>query len=66
MVTAVEVGEHKREIAYHGDTLNTIGRMGQPSEMSKVAVFLASDKSSFVVGTEIIADGGATKNVMLK
>ncbi len=27
MVTAVEVGEHKREIAYHGDTLNTVGRI---------------------------------------
>jgi adenylate cyclase len=27
MVTAVEIGEHKREIAYHGDTLNTAARI---------------------------------------
>ena len=27
MVTAVEVGEHKRDIAYHGDTLNTTARI---------------------------------------
>lgn len=27
MVTAVEIGEHKRDIAYHGDTLNTAARI---------------------------------------
>ena len=27
MVTAVEVGEIKREIAYHGDTINTAARI---------------------------------------
>ncbi len=33
-------------------------RTGTPSEMGAVAAFLASDDSSFVVGEEIIADGG--------
>lgn len=33
-------------------------RMGQPSEMGRVAVFLASEDSSFVLGTEVLADGG--------
>jgi NAD(P)-dependent dehydrogenase (short-subunit alcohol dehydrogenase family) len=37
-----------------------VGRMGLPSEMGKAAVFLASDDSSFIVGTEILADGGMT------
>ena len=27
MVTAVEIGEHKRDIAFHGDTLNTAARI---------------------------------------
>jgi len=35
-----------------------LGRMGQPDEVAKVAVFLASDDSSFVTGIELFADGG--------
>jgi len=36
------------------------GRIGQPSDIGKAAVFLASDEPSFVVGTEILSDGGVT------
>lgn len=35
-----------------------IGRLGTPWELAKAAVFLASDESSFVVGTELQVDGG--------
>lgn len=35
-----------------------IGRMGTPLELAKSAVFLASDDSSFVVGAELLVDGG--------
>ncbi len=35
-----------------------IGRLGTPLELAKAAVFLASDESSFVVGTELLVDGG--------
>ena len=37
---------------------NPIGRLGQPREIGKAAVFLASDASSFITGTELFADGG--------
>ncbi|MFK4821393.1 SDR family oxidoreductase [Ochrobactrum quorumnocens] len=37
-----------------------IGRMGKPVELAKAAVFLASDESTFVVGSEIRVDGGVT------
>lgn len=37
-----------------------IGRIGQPSDIGKAAVFLASDDSSFILGAEILADGGMT------
>ncbi|SDG14079.1 SDR family oxidoreductase [Chitinophaga filiformis] len=43
-----------------------IGRIGQPSDIGNAAVFLASDESSFVVGTEIIADGGVLNMTILK
>lgn len=35
-----------------------MGRMGQPDEIAKAAVFLASDDSSFVAGIELFVAGG--------
>ena len=35
-----------------------IGRMGRPDEIAAVAVFLASDRSSFMVGQTVHANGG--------
>ena len=35
-----------------------IGRLGQPHEIGKAAVFLASDASSSSTGVELFADGG--------
>lgn len=35
-----------------------LGRNGQPEEIASVAVFLASDESSFVTGIELHVDGG--------
>ncbi|HEX6000849.1 MAG TPA: SDR family oxidoreductase [Hyphomicrobiaceae bacterium] len=37
-----------------------MGRLGTPEEMAAVAVYLASDESSFTTGQAIIADGGFT------
>jgi NAD(P)-dependent dehydrogenase (short-subunit alcohol dehydrogenase family) len=38
-----------------------LGRVGRPDEIASVALFLASDESSFVNGAEFAADGGAAQ-----
>jgi NAD(P)-dependent dehydrogenase (short-subunit alcohol dehydrogenase family) len=35
-----------------------MGRMGEPDEVAKAALYLASDDSSFVTGVELFVDGG--------
>jgi NAD(P)-dependent dehydrogenase (short-subunit alcohol dehydrogenase family) len=32
--------------------------MGTPTELAKAALYLASDESSYTVGTELLVDGG--------
>ncbi len=40
--------------------LHALGRVGRPSEMADVALFLVSDAASFMTGATVVADGGLT------
>ncbi len=44
-------------LAEHGKSA-PIGRAASPSEIAEIAAFLASDRSSFMVGSVVMADGG--------
>ncbi len=40
------------------DRMGVLGRLAQPEEMAKMALFLASDEASFATGADFINDGG--------
>ncbi|OWP61422.1 sugar dehydrogenase, partial [Hymenobacter amundsenii] len=55
-LTARDTPEEEKDLL----TLIPYGRIGQPLDIGKVAVWLASDESDYVTGTSIFADGGMT------
>lgn len=52
-----EVHEHLEE---YSARMAPMGRAGGPEEISRLALFLASDESSYSTGSEFISDGGFT------
>jgi NAD(P)-dependent dehydrogenase (short-subunit alcohol dehydrogenase family) len=52
--------EQVEAVKQHFASVMPIGRIGQPSDIGKAAVFLASDDSSFMLGAELLVDGGMT------
>jgi len=42
------------------DALHPLGRVGEPEEVASGILYLASDESKFVTGSELVIDGGYT------
>ncbi len=55
LLASAEGGEQRRKMISNNVPL---GRFGTPNEIAKAVVFLASDDSSYITGTELFVDGG--------
>jgi NAD(P)-dependent dehydrogenase (short-subunit alcohol dehydrogenase family) len=57
---ALEFGNLDKAERNWGRAMHPIGRLGQPEEIARAALFLASDQSSFMTGADLLVDGGYT------
>lgn len=59
-----QLGERSEEgveaFREHLDSLHPIGHVGEPDDIAYGIVFLASDESKFMTGSELVIDGGYT------
>jgi NAD(P)-dependent dehydrogenase (short-subunit alcohol dehydrogenase family) len=53
--------EQNREMQRLTIAATPLGRLGDPDEIASAALFLASDESSFVNGSELFVDGGSAQ-----
>lgn len=59
----ITVEEARRLMEENFNSMIPMGRMGDPDEFARLALFLASDAASYLTGTAINYDGGLCKNV---
>jgi NAD(P)-dependent dehydrogenase (short-subunit alcohol dehydrogenase family) len=55
LLASSETGEQRKKMI---STMVPLGRFGTADEIAKAVVFLATEDSSYVTGTELFADGG--------
>src|SRR5467141_141542 len=55
LLASAETGQERLKMISNSVPL---GRLGTPAEIAKAVVFLASDDSSYIAGTELFVDGG--------
>jgi NAD(P)-dependent dehydrogenase (short-subunit alcohol dehydrogenase family) len=59
-------GQENPEAAWEGlYKMHPLGRIGEPADVGKLAVYLASDDASFMTGQVIVLDGGRTSKLPL-
>ncbi|MEP7236015.1 MAG: glucose 1-dehydrogenase [Ignavibacteriota bacterium] len=55
-----EAGDKAAEVRRALDALHPLGHIGEPDDIAWGIVYLASDESKFVTGSELVIDGGYT------
>lgn len=60
---AERTGRSYEEVRAEREASIPIGRFAAPGDIANVALFLASEQSSYVTGTSIVVDGGLTRGV---
>ena len=58
LLASSEIGQQRLKMIYNTVPL---GRLGTSDEIAKAVVFLASEDSSYITGTELFVDGGAAQ-----
>ena len=66
----IRAGQHERKAAKAGISVEQLyenhgtdvplGRVGRPEDVSGVCVFAASDRASFITGSDLMVDGGTS------
>jgi 3alpha(or 20beta)-hydroxysteroid dehydrogenase len=68
-VNSVHSGIIKTPLSMSGPApatnVNPMQRIGEPSELSNLVVFLASEEPSFSMGSEVVIDGGQTAGAVI-
>lgn len=59
MTARIEAMENPDEARRMFSSRQPVGRMGKPSEIAELAIYLASDASAFMTGSAVVIDGGA-------
>jgi len=61
---AEATGSTAAEVRKSSEAQISLGRYGRPEDVAYLAVFLASDKASYITGTTIQVDGGMVKSLL--